>query len=41
MKQHVWEAQLYSDPVVKQFFEYNDIIITTWKEITKRHGSLL
>ncbi len=38
-QQRVWEAQLFSDPVVKQFFEDNDIIVTTWKEIMKRHGS--
>ncbi len=37
-RQRVWEAQLFSDPVVKEFFEENDIIITTWKEIMKRHG---
>ncbi len=38
-QQRVWEAQLFSDPVVKEFLEDNDIIITTWKEIMKRHGS--
>ena len=37
-EQRVWEAQLFSDPVVKEFLEENDIIITTWKEIMKRHG---
>jgi predicted glycoside hydrolase/deacetylase ChbG (UPF0249 family) len=37
-QQRVWEAQLFSDPVVKKFFKDNDIIITTWKEIMKRHG---
>jgi len=36
-QQRVWEAQLFSDPVVKKFFEDNGIIITTWKEIMKRH----
>jgi len=38
-QQRVWEAQLFSDPVVKDFFNENDIIITTWKEIMKRHAN--
>ncbi|MFH0842823.1 MAG: polysaccharide deacetylase family protein [Bacteroidota bacterium] len=37
-QQRVWEAQLFSDPVVKKFFEDNGIIITTWREIMKRHN---
>ncbi len=37
-QQRVWEAQLFSDPVVQKFFEDNGIIITTWKEVMKRHG---
>jgi len=37
-QQRVWESRLFSDPVVKKFFEDNGIIITTWKEIMKRHG---
>lgn len=36
-QQRVWEAQLFSDPVVKEFFENNGIIITTWREVMKRH----
>ena len=36
-QQRVWEAELFSDPVVKKFFVDNDIILTTWKEIMKRH----
>jgi predicted glycoside hydrolase/deacetylase ChbG (UPF0249 family) len=35
-QQRVWEARLFSDPVVKKFFIENDIIITTWREIMKR-----
>lgn len=35
-QQRVWEAQLFSDPAVKQFFKENDIEITTWTEIMKR-----
>ncbi len=38
-QQRVWDAQLFSDPVVKKFLEDNKIIITTWKEIMKRHGT--
>jgi hypothetical protein len=36
-QQRVWEAQLFSDPVVKEFFEANGIIITTWRELMLRH----
>lgn len=36
-QQRVWEAQLFSDPVVKEFFEANGIIITTWREVMKRY----
>lgn len=39
-QQRVWEAQLFSDPVVKKFFEDNGIIITTWREIMARHEKL-
>lgn len=36
-QQRVWEARMFSDPVVKKFMEDNGIIITTWNEIMKRH----
>jgi predicted glycoside hydrolase/deacetylase ChbG (UPF0249 family) len=36
-QQRVWEAELFSDPVVKKFFKDNGIILTTWREIMKRH----
>lgn len=36
-QQRVWEASLFSDPVVKKFLKDNGIIITTWREIMKRH----
>jgi len=36
-QQRVWEARLFSDPVVKKFFADNGIIITDWREIMKRH----
>jgi hypothetical protein len=35
-QQRVWEAQLFSDPVVKQYFVDNNIELTTWTEIMKR-----
>jgi len=35
-QQRVWESQLFSDPVVKQFFKENGIVITTWKDIMNR-----
>jgi predicted glycoside hydrolase/deacetylase ChbG (UPF0249 family) len=36
-QQRIWEAQLFSDPVVKKFFEDNGIIITNWREVMLRH----
>ena len=38
-QQRVWEAQLFSDPVVHQFFKAEGIIITNWKEIMTRFQS--
>ena len=35
-QQRAWEAQLFSDPVMKQYFKDNEIEITTWTEIMKR-----
>ncbi|MDP4284150.1 MAG: exo-alpha-sialidase [Bacteroidota bacterium] len=35
-QQRVWESQLFSDPVVINYFKENDIILTTWKEIMKK-----
>jgi hypothetical protein len=35
-QQREWEAQLFSDPVVQQFFEENDIQFTSWGDIMKR-----
>ncbi len=35
-QQRVWEAELFSDPVVKKFFEDEGIVITNWKEIMDR-----
>ena len=38
-QQRAWEAQLFSDPDVIQFFKDNDIEITTWTEIMKRFNA--
>jgi predicted neuraminidase/predicted glycoside hydrolase/deacetylase ChbG (UPF0249 family) len=38
-QQRVWEAKMFEDPEVISFFEENDIIITTWREIMERFGS--
>jgi hypothetical protein len=35
-QQRVWEAKMFTDPKVLQFFEDNNIIITNWKEIMER-----
>ena len=35
-QQRTWEAELFSDPIVKQFFADNNIEITTWTEIMHR-----
>lgn len=35
-QQRVWEGELFADPVVKQFFKDEGIIITNWKEIMER-----
>lgn len=38
-QQRAWEAQLFSDPVMKMFFSDNDIELTTWTEIMKRFSA--
>ena len=35
-QQRAWEAELFADPVVHQFFKDEGIIITNWIEIMKR-----
>ena len=39
-KQRGWEAQLFSDPEVKAFFEEEGIIFTNWKELMKRFRAM-
>ena len=34
-RQRMWEAEIFSDPVIKQFFIENDIILTKWTEVMK------
>lgn len=38
-QQRVWEAELFSDPIVTEYFKKEGIIITNWKEIMKRFAS--
>jgi len=38
-QQRVWEAQLFSDPVVKKFFEDEGIVLTDWIDIMDRFKS--
>ena len=38
-QQRGWEAQLFSDPEMKQFFANNNIEITNWTEIMKRFNA--
>jgi len=35
-QQRVWEADLFADPEVHKFFKQEGIIITNWREVTKR-----
>jgi chitin disaccharide deacetylase len=35
-QQRAWEAQMFADPEVIRFFEENDIILTTWREVMER-----
>lgn len=35
-QQRAWEAQMFSDPEMKAFFEREGIVFTNWKEIMKR-----
>jgi len=39
-QQRVWEARLFSDPVVIGYFRDNGIELTDWKEIMERFNSL-
>jgi predicted glycoside hydrolase/deacetylase ChbG (UPF0249 family) len=35
-QQRIWEAQMFSDPAVKQFLASEGIVFTNWKEIMRR-----
>jgi hypothetical protein len=39
-QQRIWEAKMFADPNLKQFFEEEEIIFTNWKEIMKRFEAL-
>ncbi len=38
-QQRVWETELFSDPVVINFFEDNGIVLTNWTEIMEKFES--
>ena len=35
-QQRAWEAKMFADPEMIRFFEENDIILTTWREVMER-----
>jgi len=35
-QQRVWEAQMFSDPEIKVFFESEGVVFTNWKEMMER-----
>jgi len=35
-RQREFEAKIFSDPEIKQFFKENDIILTTWSEVMEK-----
>lgn len=35
-QQRVWEAEMFSDPVVLEFFKTNNVTLTTWREVMER-----
>jgi chitin disaccharide deacetylase len=39
-QQRAWEAELFADPVVRQFFEDEGLIFTNWKEIMEKFGKI-
>ncbi len=39
-QQRVWEAQLFSDPVIKQFLKEEGIVVTNWKEVMKMYDRI-
>lgn len=36
-QQRVWEAELFADPVVHEFFKDQDILFTNWIDLMRRH----
>jgi predicted neuraminidase/predicted glycoside hydrolase/deacetylase ChbG (UPF0249 family) len=39
-QQRVWEAKMFADPEVKDFFRENNIELTTWREIMERFNQM-
>lgn len=37
-QQRAWEAQMFNDPMIKEFFKEEGIVFTDWKEIMARFG---
>jgi chitin disaccharide deacetylase len=35
-QQRVWEAEMFADPVVLEYFKENDIVFTNWRDVMKR-----
>jgi hypothetical protein len=35
-QQRAWEAEMFADPEMIRFFEENDIVLTTWREVMER-----
>lgn len=35
-QQRAWEAQMFADPAMKQFFEEQELVFTNWQEIMER-----
>ncbi|WP_423127056.1 exo-alpha-sialidase [Gaoshiqia sp. Z1-71] len=38
-QQRAWEAQLFADPVVVNYFRYNGILLTTWREVMEKFNA--
>lgn len=36
-QQRAWEAEMFGDPELKQYFEREGVVFTNWKEMMKRH----
>ena len=39
-QERVWDAQLLSDPAVREFLQQQDIVLTNWHDIMKRFAAV-